>query len=214
MLDRPSDRVERWTFIVVLVAILGLFAAETFRDFEPAKLSALFFLLFWFPLLTVHEVGHALCAGLLGWRVDRLSIGFGRPLWRFRIRGAEVEVRRIPLEGFVQIRPRDLRRPRLESALIYLAGPGVEILLAVVVALLVGPGALFEESSNIGVIAGKSFCACVAVGAFFNLIPHVHTGSGTANDGLGILRSFSRPMEQFAAMIHPEDLGRPPPQRP
>jgi hypothetical protein len=208
VLERPSDRTERWTFLAVLFAIFGLFAAETFRDYEPAKLSALFVLLFWFPLLAVHEIGHALAAGLVGWRVEQVVIGFGRPLWRLQVGRASVEIRRLPIEGFVSLRPRDLRSPRLKSAFIYFAGPGIELSLAAVVLVALGPETLFTRTEEVAVIAAQSFCLAVAVGAFFNLIPHTLRGPGTQSDGLGILRSFARSDEYFAQMILPEDRHR------
>jgi len=41
-------------------------------------------------------------AALLGWYVGRVVIGVGRRLAKFRVGTAVVEIRLLPLEGFVQ----------------------------------------------------------------------------------------------------------------
>src|SRR3954469_18126868 len=81
-----------------LAAILGLFAAELSENYTPAKLSALLVVVFWIPLLALHEGGHAVVAFLLGWRVGQIVIGMGKAVGRFRLGSASVEVRLIPIE--------------------------------------------------------------------------------------------------------------------
>jgi hypothetical protein len=199
----PLTRSECWTSVLFLVVLVGLFTAEVIIDFTPAKLSALFFVLVWFPLLVLHEAGHAVVAACLGWHVGRVVIGMGRTVTWFRVGTALVEIRLFPIEGFVLPVPRNLRAPRLKSALIYLAGPGAELLVLGVVCLVVGPHTLLTRSDDIGLLAAQSLCVAVLVSAFFNLVPHpVATRNGMlANDGLGILRSFWLPREHYAAMV-------------
>jgi hypothetical protein len=204
-LDVSLTPGQRWALVLFLLVILGLFAAEVFTNYQPAKLSALFFVLFWIPLLAFHEAGHALVAALLGWRVHRIVIGMGRIIWRFQIGATPVEVRTYPVEGFVVPSPTGLRGVRWKSALIYFAGPGAELLIVLLVALIVGPGTLVTFSENIGMIALQSLCIAALAGAILNLIPTIaESQSGlVANDGLGIIRSFIRPLEEFDRMIDP-----------
>lgn len=64
--------------------------------------------LLWFTalvgvLITVHELGHFAMARLLGVRVLKLQIGFGRPLLRLQRRGTEYAVGLVPLGGYVRL---------------------------------------------------------------------------------------------------------------
>jgi membrane-associated protease RseP (regulator of RpoE activity) len=199
----PLTRGERWFYALFVLAVFGLLAAEMIRDYRPVKLSMLFISLYWFPLLVIHEAGHALAARLLGWRVLRVVIGMGRPLARFTVGETRVELRVIPAEGFTLPVPRDLRRPRLKSTLVYLAGPLAELLTLGLLALLVGPGALLRRTESIGTIAAQSYAVAVLLGVTINLIPHTaETSHGrAANDGLGALRSLTAPRRYFERLL-------------
>jgi len=189
--------------VLFLVVLVGLFTAEVVVNYAPGKLAALFFVLFWFPLLVLHETGHALMAGLLGWHVGRVVIGMGRTATWFRIGTALVEIRLIPIEGFVLPVPRNLQAPQLKSALIYLAGPGAELLLLALIAAIVGTDTLLTRTESIGMLALQSLCVAILASAFFNLVPHLATSQHgmVPNDGLGIIRSFLLPTDHYAAMI-------------
>jgi Peptidase family M50 len=199
----PLSPSEVWTCVLFLVVLLGLFAAEVVVNYTPAKLSALFFLLSWFLLLPLHEAGHAIVATLLGWHVGRVVIGMGRTVTWFHVGETLVEVRLVPIEGFVQPVPRNLRAPQLKSVLIYLAGPGAELLLLGALWGVLGTDTLLARSDNIGLLAVQSLCVAILASAFFNLVPHlVQTQSGMVpNDGLGILRSLWLPEAYYAALI-------------
>lgn len=199
----PLTPQERWLYGIFLVVLVGLFVAEICHDFQPAKLSALLVVLFWIPLLALHEAGHAVAAALLNWHVGQVVIGMGRLLHSFRVGNAVVEIRLFPVEGFVKCVPRDLRLPQFKSALIYFAGPGVELLLAVGILLLVGPDRLFTRSDDYFLIGWQSLALASAAQGVLNLMPHsVNTPEGKiASDGLGIIRSFLRPERYYADMI-------------
>jgi regulator of sigma E protease len=99
-------------------------------------------------LVTVHEFGHFWVARRLGFKVLRFSVGFGRPLLR-KIAGAdqtEYVIAAIPLGGYVKllderegpVPPQDLarsftRRPPWQRIVVLLAGPGFNILFAILV---------------------------------------------------------------------------------
>ena len=65
-----------------------------------AALSFVFVLSF---LIFFHELGHYSVARFFGIKVDRFSIGFGRPIWRRTSKaGVEWVISRIPLGGYVK----------------------------------------------------------------------------------------------------------------
>jgi len=127
----------------------------------------------------------------------------GRTVGCFRVGSAVVEIRLFPVEGFVTCVPKNLRYPQLKSALIYFAGPGVELLVAAAVLLAIGPDTLLTRSADYLVIAWQSLAAASAVQAVLNLIPaSIQTPDGNVvSDGLGIIRSFFLPEAHYAAMI-------------
>jgi regulator of sigma E protease len=99
-------------------------------------------------LVAVHEYGHFWVARRLGFKVLRFSIGFGRPLLRWRGKdpdGVEYWISAIPLGGYVKMldeREGDVpeaeahrafnRRPVLARVAVLAAGPGANFLFAIV----------------------------------------------------------------------------------
>jgi regulator of sigma E protease len=94
-------------------------------------------------IIFVHESGHLLVAKAFGVRVLTFSLGFGKRLWGFRRGDTDYRVSLIPLGGYVKLGgevpdeasgdPREfLSKPRWQRVLVYLAGPTMNILLAIV----------------------------------------------------------------------------------
>src|SRR5580700_8723226 len=99
-------------------------------------------------LVVVHEFGHFWVARRLGFKVVRFSIGFGKPIWS-RVLGAdetELVVGWIPMGGYVKMLderegpvPPELlsrsftRKPPWQRILVLLAGPGFNVLFAILV---------------------------------------------------------------------------------
>ncbi len=186
----PASKGEKIFIIVISLAFVFMMTMEIVSDYEPRKLGALLFLVFWIPLLFIHEFGHAIMATVLGWRVDRIVIGFGRVLMHTRLLGAPMEIRTIPLEGFVQIAPKNAKLARAKHALIYFAGPGIELLVFFIIAVFLGGvEQVFIINDDYSRIALQSFAVAALAGAVINLIPiGITTKDGsTPNDGLGIL---------------------------
>ncbi len=173
--------------IAVGSIITLLIAASIFEDFSPKGLSVLFFFLFWMPMLVLHEIGHALMARLLGWRVHEIVIGFGRTLWQGRIGATTIKIKLAPIEGYVLPAPLDSGNVRLKSALIYAAGPGAELLLLAAMLAIFGWDGVFNQSNDLTLIAVQSLAVVILFGAGFNLIPF--QSGGGVSDGLGVISS-------------------------
>ena len=118
--------------------------------------------------IIIHEFGHFIVALKLGLRVDAFSVGFGPALWKKRVNGVEYRISAIPLGGYVSIPDVDpegtkalegsdggdgeprVRIPAWKEILVAVAGPLMNVVLAVVlaVALSLAPGAKFGELST------------------------------------------------------------------
>ena len=95
-------------------------------------------------IIFVHEAGHLLVAKLFDVRVLTFSLGFGTRLWGFKRGETEYRVSAIPLGGYVRLGgenpeeasgdPREfLSKPRWQRILVYLAGPAMNIVLAILI---------------------------------------------------------------------------------
>jgi len=94
-------------------------------------------------MILIHEFGHYAVAKLLGVRVEVFSIGFGKRLLGFRRGDTDYRVSAIPLGGYVKMsgeNPMDertgdpgefLSHPRWHRFLVAIAGPSMNILLAI-----------------------------------------------------------------------------------
>ena len=93
-------------------------------------------------IISVHEAGHLLAAKAFGIRVLVFSLGFGKRLWGFRRGDTEYKVSLLPLGGYVKLGgeeaddasgdPREfVNRPRWQRVLVFLAGPAMNVLLAI-----------------------------------------------------------------------------------
>ena len=94
-------------------------------------------------MILIHEFGHYAVAKLLGVRVEQFAIGFGKRLVGFRKGETDYRINAIPLGGYVKMsgeNPMDERtgdpaefmsHPRWHRFLIAIAGPSMNILLAI-----------------------------------------------------------------------------------
>jgi regulator of sigma E protease len=95
-------------------------------------------------MILVHELGHFAVAKYFGVRVDVFSIGFGKRLVGVRRGGTDYRISALPLGGYVKMageNPLESRsgapdefmsHPRWQRFVIAIAGPAMNILLAVV----------------------------------------------------------------------------------
>jgi regulator of sigma E protease len=94
-------------------------------------------------MILVHELGHFAAAKLFGVRVDIFSIGFGKRLVGFRKGGTDYRISALPLGGYVKMAGENpleshtgapdefVSHPRWQRFVIAVAGPAMNILLAV-----------------------------------------------------------------------------------
>ena len=94
-------------------------------------------------MILIHEFGHYAVAKLLGVRVEQFAIGFGKRLLGFKKGETDYRINAIPLGGYVKMsgeNPMDersgdpaefLSHPRWHRFLIAIAGPAMNILLAI-----------------------------------------------------------------------------------
>jgi len=89
-------------------------------------------------LIGWHEYGHYLAAKLLGVKVIRFAIGFGKPLWLKQWRsGTEYAVCALPLGGYVKLADDIEQQPIYKRFIIILAGPLFNLILGLLVYWLV-----------------------------------------------------------------------------
>ncbi len=100
-------------------------------------------------MILIHEFGHYAVAKWLGVRVEQFAIGFGKRLIGFRKGETDYRINALPLGGYVKMageNPMDertgdsgefLSHPRWHRFLIAIAGPAMNILLAIVLLTLV-----------------------------------------------------------------------------
>jgi regulator of sigma E protease len=93
-------------------------------------------------IIFVHEAGHLMVAKAFNVRVLAFSLGFGKRLFGFQRGETDYRVSLVPLGGYVRLGgenpdevsddPREfLNKPRWQRILVYLAGPVMNVLLAI-----------------------------------------------------------------------------------
>ncbi|HVS12505.1 MAG TPA: RIP metalloprotease RseP [Thermoanaerobaculia bacterium] len=130
-------------------------------------------------VIFVHEAGHYLMAKLFGVRVLTFSLGFGKRLWGFRRGDTDYRISVVPLGGYVSFAGNDpaaptddpgafINQPRWQRVLILLAGPAMNVVLAVLlVAVVYMLGTEMPNprdiSTQVGYVAEESPAAAAGV---------------------------------------------------
>jgi Zn-dependent protease len=194
-----------WTLISALFAFsyAGDFgtAGQGFAWFATAALSGPF-------NMAAHELGHAMAAGALGARVLKIRFGRGPRLSAIRIADVTLEWRRYPfLGGETTYVPPSAAFPSWKTALIALAGPLTNLILAAIFATL---PSLFPNADLTLAAACSGLTLANLLMGVSNLFVWRRNAttdaSATQSDGATILAAFGRrPLlepearEQFAA---------------
>jgi regulator of sigma E protease len=125
-------------------------------------------------LITIHEYGHYRVAVACGVKVLKFSIGFGKPLYTWRIAGkpTEFSISALPLGGYVKMLderdgPVDAAerhlafntKPLRSRAAVVAAGPIANLLLAVLLYSVVNWGGLQEPKALLAAPVAESLAA-------------------------------------------------------
>src|SRR5277367_4526551 len=127
-------------------------------------------------MILIHEFGHYAAAKLLGVRVEVFSIGFGKRLFGFRRGETDYRIALIPLGGYVKMSgenpmdsrtddPREfLNHSRWHRFLIAIAGPAMNIMLAIALLTIVYMvhyeyPAVYDEPTVVGWVLKDSAAA-------------------------------------------------------
>jgi regulator of sigma E protease len=96
-------------------------------------------------VILVHEWGHFIAARLCGIRVETFSIGMGPRIWGWKSGGTDYRLSALPIGGYVKMagdNPTEersgaadefLSKPRWQRAIVAMAGPAMNIVLAVAI---------------------------------------------------------------------------------
>src|SRR5258708_11739356 len=135
-------------------------------------MSVLYFFLFVGVLVVIHELGHFVAAKLLDVKVLRFSLGYGRPLVRWKGRDTEYQLAIFPIGGYVRIlgiegdatSPADARRSFASRSIwqrvvIVLAGPAANLLLPIIIYFAFYAGNTMLPAAVIGDVLDGSVAA-------------------------------------------------------
>jgi regulator of sigma E protease len=130
-------------------------------------------------IIFFHELGHLIAAKAFNVRVLTFSLGFGKRLFGFKRGETDYRVALFPLGGYVQLGgedpsevsddPREFcNRPRWQRIVVYLAGPGMNavlsvVLMAVVFMMGMEVAALREVPPVVGVVVEDSPAAAAGL---------------------------------------------------
>ena len=124
---RRDRRQIRFLVITVGMGVLGYTLLWLRPDSLLGALLRNLFLLDLFLIASIvpHELGHAVMARMLGWRVFQIVIGVGKPCLKWRWRGIQFDLRWLPLGGITLMAPAGNAWFRVKRFLSVLAGPAV-----------------------------------------------------------------------------------------
>lgn len=98
-------------------------------------------------MIFIHELGHYLMARAMGVGIEKFSIGFGKPIFKFKRKEEQWQIGWLPLGGFVSLKGEDpseaadsedsfLAKPWWKRALVVFAGPFANMVLGLLLCIV------------------------------------------------------------------------------
>lgn len=116
-------------FLLVLIFGLLLYALSPFTWLGRFYLLMCAGVILMLPLIVMHELSHAIMARAVGLKVFAIYLGTGKMTRSFRLFGIRWFMSSLPFSGLTVAAGPDLPYYRWHMFLIYLAGPGLHVLL-------------------------------------------------------------------------------------
>ena len=184
-----GDKITDWVFMLLMFVGFGL---DLLTNFEPKKMAAVVFIVAWIPLTFVHEFGHAIVSKMVGWEVKEFVVGYGKVIKEFQYKETKVQLRMMPIGGYILPHCEEEDWGRFKSAAVYFAGPGIELLVFFGIYAAIGFEKFMNPSLDTLDLVLQGIALSALVGAVMNLIPcSAITEKGESpNDGLGIIYSL------------------------
>jgi regulator of sigma E protease len=162
-------------------------------------------------IITVHELGHLLVAKAFDVRVHAFSIGFGPRMWGFQRGETDYRLSAVPLGGYVKLGgeqpdevtgdPREfLSKPRWQRILVYLAGPAMNVALAILLIAAVFMVGAQIPNFDVPAVVGDVIEGSTAAAAGIQSGDRILTVDGEEVDNwdevaFALLTSVERPVE-------------------
>ena len=115
--------------------ILGTILAWQFPNEHMGWILVNVFLFYLFTVAVIvpHELGHAFAGQWVGFRIIKIIIGVGKPIWKGKLFGFDTEIGTVPLGGFAFGAPRVVEGYRRKLLAFVAAGPATNLLLLLLI---------------------------------------------------------------------------------
>lgn len=120
------------SLIVLTVVGIAFICMDSNHFLGWLSLNIVLINLFIILLIIPHEIGHAVAGQLLGMRLFRIIVGFGKTLFTVKIFGWLWEFKAIPLIGMTIIANKSRHRYRLKQFIVILSGPLANVLVMII----------------------------------------------------------------------------------
>ncbi len=191
---RRGQTRQIWFLVALLIAGVSGFSFKLLAPESPgAGVLLNFFMIGVSVIVSIvpHELGHAIVARALGWKVYQIVIGLGKPLFKRRWYGILFEFRSIPVAGATFMTPTDTRWFRSKFFLSVLAGPAVNAMMVIGV-ILICQGTLNYFDFDALPVPAQLFIGANVWIIIVNLWPYeLKSGFGVPNDGKQLLQTLA-----------------------
>jgi tetratricopeptide (TPR) repeat protein len=194
---RQRRAFEGWYQVAVLAGgVAGYILLWVHPWSEVGRFLTTLFLVDVFLILSIipHELGHAIVARLVGWRVFAVVVGIGKQLFKFRMFGILFSFHLLPVAGITQSAPTNSRWLRLKRFLLLLAGPMVNAAIAGVIFWIWSDA--WHDFGLMGLPRPARLCLWANLWVVAaNLWPYQSKTLNLPSDGKQLLATFSRKKE-------------------